>query len=192
MKKKKDCTQKHSFLPSPCPILNYKEIIFARLQLVCHTTESEIDCISVFWLASKNSNKPDHAWRHLMEFKYKYNWLVPEAQNLCNLHGKGRVNKWEGKDPGAASREAEMREVSISLSFSEMVVDQAINTVKNTKAPLDLNLPEESDPNQIHKIDWLRQLSSEVESLIKIQKWNTRNKVIWPILSVSTELVCRD
>jgi hypothetical protein len=34
-----------------------------------------------------------------------------------------------------------------------MGVDQAINTVKNTKAPLDLNLPEESDPNQIHKID---------------------------------------
>lgn len=38
-----------------------------------------------------------------------------------------------------------------------------INTVKNTKAHLDLNLPKESDPNQISKVDWLRQLSSEVE-----------------------------
>ena len=40
-----------------------------------------------------------------------------------------------------------------SLSLSEMEVDQAINKVKDTKALLDLNLPKESDPNQICKID---------------------------------------
>lgn len=56
-----------------------------------------------------------------------------------------------------------MQAGSISPSLSETGVDQAINTVKNTKAPLDLNLPKESDPNQIRKIDWLRRLSSEVE-----------------------------
>lgn len=76
-----------------------------------------------------------------MEFKYKYNWRVPEVQNLYNLHGKCGVNKWEEKDPGAASREAEVQVACISLSFSETGVNQAINTVKNTKAPLDLNLP---------------------------------------------------
>lgn len=61
------------------------------------------------------------------------------------------------------TREAEILAGSILLSISEMGVDQAINIVKNTKAHLDLNLPKESDPNQIHKIDRLRWLSSEVE-----------------------------
>lgn len=56
-----------------------------------------------------------------------------------------------------------MQAGSILLSLSEMGVDQAINIVKNTKAHLDLNLPKESDPNQIRKIDRLRRLSSEVE-----------------------------
>lgn len=46
-----------------------------------------------------------------------------------------------------------MQAGSISPSRSETGVDQAINIVKNTKAPLDLNLPKESDPNQIRKID---------------------------------------
>lgn len=62
----------------------------------------------------------------------------------------GLINEKE-KDPGAASREAEMQVSWVSLSFSETGVNQAINTVKNTKAPVDLNLPQESDPNQIHK-----------------------------------------
>lgn len=52
----------------------------------------------------------------------------------------GLINEKE-KDPGAASREAEMQVSWVSLSFSEMGVNQAINTVKNTKAPVDLNLP---------------------------------------------------
>lgn len=56
-----------------------------------------------------------------------------------------------------------MQAGSISPSLLETGVDQAINTAKNTKAPLDLNLPEESDPNQTRKIDWLRRLSGEVE-----------------------------
>lgn len=34
-----------------------------------------------------------------------------------------------------------------------MGADQAINIVKNTKTHLDLNLPYESDPNRIRKID---------------------------------------
>ena len=46
-----------------------------------------------------------------------------------------------------------MQAGSTSLSLAEMEVDQAINTVKNTKAHLDLNLPKESDPNQISKVD---------------------------------------
>lgn len=85
-----------------------------------------------------------------------------------------------------------MQAGSILLSLSETGVDQAINIVKNTKAHLDLNLPKESDPNQIRKIDRLRRLSSEVEKSHKNPKWNTRNKVIWLILSVSTELFHSD
>lgn len=87
-----------------------------------------------------------------MEFKYKCNLLAPEVQSLYNLHGKGRVNK-QRESREAAFREEEMRAGGISLSLSEMGVDRAINTVKNTKARLDLNLPKESDPNQIRKID---------------------------------------
>lgn len=56
-----------------------------------------------------------------------------------------------------------MQAGSTSLSLAEMEVDQAINTVKNAKAHLDLNLLKESDPNQISKVDWLRRLSGEVE-----------------------------
>lgn len=73
-----------------------------------------------------------------------------------------------------------------------MGVDQAINIVKNTKACLDLNLPEESDPNQIRKIDRLRRHSVRWKSLIKLQKWNTRNKVTGLIPSVGTELFHSD
>jgi hypothetical protein len=76
-----------------------------------------------------------------MEPKYKCNLLVPELQNLNNLHGKCRVNKGEEEDWEAACREAEMPAWGISLSFSETGADQAINIVKDTKAHLDLNLP---------------------------------------------------
>lgn len=57
------------------------------------------------------------------------------------------------KNREAAFRAAEMQAGSTWPGLSEMEVDQAINTVKNTKAHLDLNLPKESDPNQIRKID---------------------------------------
>lgn len=97
-----------------------------------------------------------------MEFKYKCD-LLAKVQNLYNLHGKCRVNQWKGNGREAAFKEAQMQAGGTSLSLSEMEVDQAINKVKNTKAHLDLNLPKESDPNQICKIDWLRRLSSEVE-----------------------------
>ena len=98
-----------------------------------------------------------------MEFKYKCD-LLAKVQNLYNLHGKCRVNQWKGNGGGeAAFKEAQMQAGGTSLSLSEMEVDQAINKVKDTKALLDLNLPKESDPNQICKIDWLRRLSSEVE-----------------------------
>lgn len=40
-----------------------------------------------------------------------------------------------------------------AFRLSETGADQAINIVKNTKAPSDLNPPKESDPNQIRKID---------------------------------------
>lgn len=82
-----------------------------------------------------------------MEFKYKCNLLVAEVQGLCNLHGERRVGK--------QSREAALgaADASISPSLSETGADQAINIVKNTKAPSDLNPPKESDPNQIRKID---------------------------------------
>lgn len=63
----------------------------------------------------------------------------------------GLINKGESRE--AAFREEEMQAGSISLSLSEIGLDQAINIVKNTKVRLDLNLPKESDPNQIRKID---------------------------------------
>ena len=52
-----------------------------------------------------------------------------------------------------AFKEAQMQAGGTSLILSEIEVDQAINTVKNTKAHSNLNLPKESDPNQIRKID---------------------------------------
>lgn len=101
-----------------------------------------------------------------MGFRYKCDLLVPEVQNLYNLHGKCRVNK-QRKKREASFREAEMQAWCIALSLSEMGVDQAINIVKNTNALLDLNLPRESDPNQIRKID-SEDFAVMWKSLIKI------------------------
>lgn len=80
---------------------------------------------------------------------------------IC-MASAGLINEKEN-GRAAAFKEAQGHAGGASLSLSEMKVDQAINKAENTKAPSDLNLPNESDPNQICKTDWLRRLSSEVE-----------------------------